>query len=250
MENRHGRAVAQPTTNELTRPSQKSTISPEREAAWKDILTESSFALGKDMLTGYALSAAVHAFERLNRDIPTELLPAVYERSMKLTDEKGNPVYWDARALSLAYWKLLEESDGRVTTTVNGRNLLPETASSACPRCQGTGQELMPDGTRRKGCKHEYTSDEEADHILVRDRELVAQKAKELREGLAKLASIKAMPSESIADKLTIVYTCTACRRKESSEFGWQFNDPCGARLPGPVREDERLACRGVMQVL
>jgi hypothetical protein len=225
------------------------TLSSEREQAWKNILTESAFALGKDMLTGYALTAAMHAFERINAAVPTALLPAAYLRSMTLTDNKGSPIYWDARAISLAYWKLLEESDGRVTT-VNGHNLLPETASSVCPRCDGTGLERMPDGRRRPGCRHEYTSEDEAAHIIVRDRELVKQKSAEMREQLSKLATMKAMPTESVADTFTVTYTCNACGRKGNSSFGWSFNDVCGVRLPGPVREDERLSCSGYMKVL
>jgi hypothetical protein len=128
--------------------------------------------------------------------------------------------------------------------------MLPETAATVCPRCDGTGLERMPNGSRRPGCKHDFADEDAAAHIIERDAALVKEKAAEMREALSKMATIKSIPAESIADKLTIVYTCTACRRKESSEFGWQFNDPCGARLPGPVREDERLACRGVMKVL
>lgn len=218
--------------------------------AWKSVIVQAMLLLQRDVLTGFPLLATIQAFDSFCDDIPTEMLPAVLKRSLKLTDDKGAPLYWDARAMSLAYWKLLEESDGRVSTTVNGRHLLPETASSVCPRCDGTGQERMPDGSRRKGCKHEYTSEDEAEHIIVRDRKLVEQKAKEMREDLARLASVKAMPTESIADKIVVSFNCTECRRPASSAFGWAYNDRCDARLPGPVREDERLACPGVMKVL
>jgi hypothetical protein len=104
------------TTSAPTQLSTKSTalnLSAERDTAWTDILTESSFALGKEPLTGRALDAAKAAFERINARVPTRLLPTMYVKSMELRDKSGAPVYWDARAISLAYDEYLTEREGR-----------------------------------------------------------------------------------------------------------------------------------------
>lgn len=143
-------------------------------------------------------------------------------------------------------WDALQSMHAELDNT----RLLPETAATVCPRCDGTGLERMPGGARRPGCKHEFTPDDEAAHIIERDAETVRLKATEMREALSRMASVKAMPPERMADKLAVTFTCTECARKVSSEFGWAYNDRCGVRLPGPVREDERLACQGVMKVL
>lgn len=132
---------------------------------------------------------------------------------------------------------------------LDNTRLLPETAASVCPRCDGTEWERMPDGSRRKGCKHEFADEDAAAYIVERDAELVKTKAAEMRDALSKMATVKSIPVERIADKLTVVYRCEACGREGSSEFGWNSLDVCGQRLPGPVREDERLGCPGRMVV-
>ena len=222
-----------------------------RQKAWKGCITQAMLILQRDMLTGYALLAAISAFDAINSDIPTELLPAVFKRSMKLTNDKGEPIYWDGRAMWLAFWKLQEEGDGRLTTATDGDvKLLPETAASSCPRCDGTGFERMPDGSRRQGCAHDFADEDMTAHLIERDRKVVEEKAAEMREQLSKLAVAKAMPPAESKHDLTVKFTCSVCGLKVSSTFGWSYNDVCGARIIGPVREDERLACGGKMKVM
>jgi hypothetical protein len=213
-------------------------MSAERENAWRDILTESSFALGREPLTGLALRAAMHAFERLNSDIPTRLLPEMYRRSMKLLDANGAPVYWDARAVSLAYSRFLAEREGQLDKS----RLLPENAAAACERCFGTGMEEMPDDTVRPGCEHKPMTDDERRERIERGRAI-------MREAIRNIAKPMPAEPEPAPVEFHVEIHCTDCNRKDSTAAGWKIGEVCGARLPGPVRLelDERLACSGKM---
>lgn len=210
-------------------------ISPEREKAWTDILTESSMALGKEPLTGYALAAGRAAFERINSRIPTHLLLPMYVKSMELRGKNGAPVFWDARAISLAYDKYLEEREGRQGDGLDKSRLLANPGRD-CLRCFGANPK----------CPHDkLTPDEEKKY-----RDDLAKQAADVREALKQMVSVKAMPPVKVTGDITVTYTCTECGRRVNSTFGWNYHDRCNERLPGPVRDGEKYGCQGVMEVL
>jgi hypothetical protein len=129
---------------------------------------------------------------------------------------------------------------------IDKSRLLPENAANGCLRCYGTGKEEALDGSIGGDCDHRPMGEREQEARRERHR----MQAAELREKLARIPAVKAMPPEPIKeDAKGIRFTCTVCRRAGTSVQGWRYNDRCGARIPGPVRENERLGCKGVMQV-
>lgn len=223
-------------------------MSVERERAWKDILTESAFALSRDLLTGDALTAAIHAFERVNAKIPTALLPTIYERSMKLKDERGGSVFWDARAMWRAYQEHVEEVEGR--DDFDPSRLLTDNAAAACKRCYGTGMERMPDGAVRPGCQHAPMTDAEDAEIernRVADAEFVRKQTEFMREALKTVGSpkppIKPVPVKPAGK----TFRCDSCGRDVDAVFGWEAGEECGDLINRAHQDGEIQLCKGRM---
>lgn len=101
------------------------------------------------------LVGLILAFEDVCAEIPTFLLHRTFKTSMKLRDREGRPVYWDGRALLMAYHELCESAEGLQLCPDN--RSLPANAESQCPRCFGSGWEKVStsDGNGAvKKCDH------------------------------------------------------------------------------------------------
>jgi hypothetical protein len=90
----------------------------------------------------------------LVRSIPTERLYECYVLAMEAR-EPGNTFLVSGVEL-LSAWKVLRERmEADSSGAYDKSRMLTANAANACPNCYGTGMERMPNGSVRKGCKHE-----------------------------------------------------------------------------------------------
>lgn len=97
------------------------------------------------------LKGLIVAFEDVCGSIPTRFLHESFKRSMRLKDKDGRPIFWDGRALLMAYDEICATFEG-VSEALSGQKMLPENAEGACEKCYGSGWETTPQGARR--CHH------------------------------------------------------------------------------------------------
>lgn len=82
----------------------------------------------RDLPAGNRLKLLIRAFNDACPDVPTDLLGDVYKLSLRIRDDDGRPIYWDARAMAVA-WEQNPDLRGR-------KAALQETTESSRINCQ------------------------------------------------------------------------------------------------------------------
>lgn len=138
-------------------------IAPDRRRLWVEILKEAHSFLGREDLAGNRLKMAIKTFDRLCQGIPTGVLRDVFDLSLGLTDYNGAPIFWDGRALLIAW----EQNAGALREKLS-KALLSTTPRVNCPDCLGnsTGRKYIKDEKARsmvlssEFCRHENDRNE------------------------------------------------------------------------------------------
>lgn len=221
-----------------------------RREAWEDCLVGAFVFLRLAVPTGRMMDATVNVFDEMCAHIPTNRLKDAVKRSMTLTDEGGQSIYWDGRAVALAYSRLLEEgafSSDRVTDKArllgNGRE--------RCERCYGTGMEELDDGTTKPGCEHLPLSDSDK----ANRRLLQAMRFEELRKNMRKVGRprpVEGPPAPKRPKGDTLKCDDPKCGREVDTYFlHFEPGDTCGGLLNRYTSDEgEPELCKGMFKKL
>jgi hypothetical protein len=198
------------------------------------------------------LDALVQTVLPLTRSIPVEYLAECYVVALEQRPASDN---YQIRGVELLNaWKVVQ---GRLEMESSGAydkgRLLPTHAANACPKCYGTGMERMPDGSVRKGCKHEdWTPEFETEYERGEDerRADVKRQAAFMKEALSRVGSSKPVPDAPQPKQIGTKLTCTneACRRKVSTLYGYEQGQSCRELLNRGVHDGELKFCDGTLQ--
>lgn len=123
-----------------------------------------------------------------------------------------------------------------------GQKLLAANSKAGCPRCFGTGSEVMPDGSVRSDCAHEPLTKAEMAERAKLKADLIA--------GVRADASRRAMPQPGlrVAKDPGVVMECGTCAREVDSREGWQVGEQCKALRDGK-KCDGRMRVKAMREV-
>lgn len=198
----------------------------------------------------------VQTFLPITRSVP---LNRLYESYVGAVEARapGNNFQITAGEIVQA-WRVLE---GRIEMESKGAyddsRALPSRAAAACSRCQGTGWERMPDGTRRKGCLHDEWTPEDERELRGNAEDRAAQikrGAEMMKEVLKTVGSPKPAPAEVRAKVRGTALRCSnpSCPRHRGGEFvntlyGFEEGGRCGELLNRGSNEPDLEFCEGRM---